>query len=195
MNEQNVNKNQYIAVFVAIVVVGGMFFGVGLLYRVFVPDKGQAVSTEEEIKSITSLDLTSEAQLKSVEVGEGENEKDINKITYIKNMEVKIIVDGVGEGAKVGDTVAVHYTGKLTDGTVFDSSIPRGQAFEFRLGEGRVIAGWEEGVKGMKIGEKRTLTIPGDMAYGSRGVPNGQGGYLIPPNATLVFDVELLNIK
>lgn len=193
MNEQNVNKNQYIAVFVAIIVVGGMFFGVGLLYRIFVPGTDQAISTEEGIESIASDDSVNNPQLKSAEVGE--NEKDINKITLIKNMEVKIIVDGVGEGAKVGDTVSVHYTGKLTDGTVFDSSIPRGQAFDFRLGEGRVIAGWEEGVKGMKIGEKRTLTIPGDMAYGSRGVPNGQGGYLIPPNATLVFDVELLNIK
>jgi FKBP-type peptidyl-prolyl cis-trans isomerase len=111
-------------------------------------------------------------------------------------LNIQTTKEGAGVGASVGDVVVVHYTGKLTDGKVFDSSIPRGQPFEFRLGEGMVIAGWEEGIKGMKVGEKRTLTIPGNMAYGSNGVPNrGSEGYLIPPNATLVFDVELLAVK
>lgn len=94
-----------------------------------------------------------------------------------------------------GDMVYVHYTGKTTDGKKFDSSLDRGQPFVFTLGKGMVIKGWDEGILGMKKGEKKTLTITGDKAYGSQGVPDGQGGYIIAPNATLVFDVELVDIK
>lgn len=97
--------------------------------------------------------------------------------------------------AQKGDTVFVQYTGKLTNGTVFDSSIPRGQPFAFKLGSGTVIAGWEKGILGMKVGEKKTLTIPAADGYGATGAPDGRGGYVIPPNATLVFDVELVDIK
>lgn len=91
--------------------------------------------------------------------------------------------------AKAGDTVQVHYTGKLTDGTVFDTSLNRGAPFEFVLGGGRVIKGWDEGIVGMRVGDKRRLVIPPDLAYG----PNGQGP--IPANATLVFDVQLVWIR
>lgn len=94
-----------------------------------------------------------------------------------------------------GDMVYVHYTGKTTDGKKFDSSLDRGQPFVFTLGAGMVIKGWDEGVLGMKKGDKKTLTISSDKAYGSQGVPDGQGGYIIEPNATLVFDVELVDIK
>lgn len=97
--------------------------------------------------------------------------------------------------AQNGDQVTVHYTGRLTDGTKFDSSVDRGQPFTFILGKGMVIKGWDEGVLGMKVGEKKTLTIEGDKAYGSQGIPDGRGGYIIPPNATLVFDVELLKVE
>jgi FKBP-type peptidyl-prolyl cis-trans isomerase FkpA len=96
---------------------------------------------------------------------------------------------GKGDGAKDGDTLVVHYTGTLTDGKQFDSS--RGRApFEVTLGQGRVIKGWEQGLQGMKVGEKRKLTIPPDLGYGARGA-----GGVIPPNATLVFEVELLELK
>ena len=97
---------------------------------------------------------------------------------------------GTGTAAKAGDTVEVHYTGTLKDGTKFDSSRDRGRPFSFHLGAGRVIKGWDEGVAGMKVGGKRTLVIPANLGYGARGVPN-----LIPPNSELTFEVELLAIK
>jgi len=97
---------------------------------------------------------------------------------------------GTGAEAKAGQTVSVHYTGWLTDGKKFDSSVDRGQPFQFALGMGQVIKGWDEGVKGMKVGGKRKLTIPAALGYGARGA-----GGVIPPNATLIFDVELLGIR
>lgn len=100
------------------------------------------------------------------------------------------MVVGSGKMAEPGMNVSVHYTGWLTDGTKFDSSLDRNQAFQFQLGAGMVIRGWDEGVKGMRIGGKRKLTIPSDMGYGAQGA-----GGVIPPNATLVFDVELLDVK
>lgn len=108
------------------------------------------------------------------------------------NSGLKYIDDKVGEGAvaKAGDKVAVHYTGKLKDGTKFDSSVDRGQPFVFPLGEGRVIKGWDEGVAGMKVGGKRKLIIPPALGYGERGA-----GKVIPPNAELHFDVELLKVN
>jgi FKBP-type peptidyl-prolyl cis-trans isomerase FkpA len=97
---------------------------------------------------------------------------------------------GKGAEAKTGDTVKVHYTGTLTNGTEFDSSRTRNQPFEFTLGKGMVIKGWDKGVVGMKVGGKRKLTIPSADGYGARGA-----GGKIPPNSTLLFDVELVEIK
>jgi peptidylprolyl isomerase len=96
---------------------------------------------------------------------------------------------GTGATAKDGDTLVVNYTGKLADGTVFDSSVGK-TPFEFTLGSGQVIPGWDQGLIGMKVGGKRTLTIPPSLGYGAQGA-----GGVIPPNATLTFDIELLNIK
>ena len=96
----------------------------------------------------------------------------------------------VDEPAKVGDTVSVHYTGKLEDGTQFDSSIPRGEPFTFTIGQHHVIAGWEEGLVGTHVGTKRTLIIPGKLGYGAAGMPP-----TIPGNATLIFDIEVTAIK
>lgn len=108
-------------------------------------------------------------------------------------MDKMIIEDsiiGTGATATTGQIVKVHYTGMFPDGRVFDSSLPRNEAFEFPLGAGHVIKGWDEGVAGMKVGGKRKLTIPPHLGYGARGA-----GGVIPPNATLVFEVELLGVE
>ena len=98
---------------------------------------------------------------------------------------------GTGEVAKEGSRVRVHYTGWLTDGKKFDSSVDAGQPFDFRIGNGEVIKGWEEGVAGMRVGGKRQLRIPPGLGYGAEGTPGGP----IPPNATLIFDVQLLGVQ
>ena len=98
---------------------------------------------------------------------------------------------GTGDTAKEGSRVRVHYTGWLTNGKKFDSSVDAGTPFDFRIGNGEVIKGWEEGVAGMRVGGKRQLRIPPDLAYGAGGTPGGP----IPPNATLIFDVQLLGVQ
>jgi FKBP-type peptidyl-prolyl cis-trans isomerase FkpA len=105
-------------------------------------------------------------------------------------LKIEELVAGDGETAAHGQRVSVHYTGWLTDGRKFDSSVDRAEPFEFALGRGMVIRGWDEGVSGMQVGGKRKLTIPPHLGYGARGA-----GGVIPPNATLVFEVELLAVR
>ena len=113
----------------------------------------------------------------------------MSEVTTESGLKYEDLVQGDGAEATAGKRVSVHYTGWLTDGSKFDSSVDRNSPFQFSLGAGMVIRGWDEGVQGMKIGGKRKLTIPPQLGYGERGA-----GGVIPPNATLVFDVELLEV-
>lgn len=106
-----------------------------------------------------------------------------------KELVIETLSEGNGETAKSGDFLVMHYTGTLTDGKKFDSSVDRNEPFRFTLGVGQVIEGWDKGVEGMKVGEKRKLTVPYHMAYGEAGFPP-----VIPPKSTLVFEIELLEI-
>ena len=120
-------------------------------------------------------------------VNQMSDDKVITTDSGLKYTEVK---EGTGATPQKGQTVTVHYTGTLEDGTKFDSSRDRGQPFSFKLGVGQVIKGWDEGLSTMKVGDRRKLIIPPDLGYGARGA-----GGVIPPNATLIFDVELLKIS
>ena len=111
------------------------------------------------------------------------------EIMPVDELKIEDTIIGEGKEAILGKVVSVHYTGTLVDGTKFDSSVDRGTPFQFTLGAGQVIKGWDQGVLGMKVGGKRTLIIPSDLAYG----PTGRPG-TIPPSATLIFDIELLDV-
>ena len=106
------------------------------------------------------------------------------------SLSIDIIKEGSGPAIQVGRTAVVHYTGMFKDGTKFDSSVDRGVPLNFSLGGGEVIKGWDQGIVGMKVGEKRKLEIPPELGYGA----SGAGG-IIPPNTTLIFEIELLEIK
>jgi FKBP-type peptidyl-prolyl cis-trans isomerase FkpA len=103
---------------------------------------------------------------------------------------IEKLATGTGATPKAGDVVVAHYTGWLTDGTKFDSSVDRKEPFEFVLGRGQVIKGWDEGIASMRVGDKIKITIPPELGYGERGA-----GGVIPPNATLIFEIELLEVK
>lgn len=110
------------------------------------------------------------------------------KVMEVSNLKIEDIVVGTGKEAQKGDTLTVNYKGTLLDGTKFDSSYDRNEPFRFTVGAGQVIAGWDQGFLGMKVGGKRKLTIPPELGYGSRGA-----GAAIPPDSTLIFEVELLD--
>lgn len=116
--------------------------------------------------------------------------EDSKMVTTDSGLKYVDLIEGKGRIAEYGETAIVHYTGWLENGKKFDSSVDRNEPFQFRLGAGRVIRGWDEGVVGMNIGSKRKLIIPPHLAYGRRGA-----GRVIPPNATLTFEVELLDLR
>jgi FKBP-type peptidyl-prolyl cis-trans isomerase len=161
---------------VLLVIIAGKFF--------LRPVQTVPQATEEPLQMESSEDIILSSP--SAEMVQGEEILE-GQVTELK---IEDITVGTGAEAVAGKKAIVHYTGYLTNGTVFDSSVNRGQPFGFNLGAGEVIKGWDEGVTGMKVGGKRKLTIPPDMAYGEAGA-----GGVIPPNATLVFDVELVDVE
>lgn len=137
----------------------------------------------------TVADSTLVAQATSIEAADLMQEENQNVVTTPSGLKYIDIQEGDGATPQSGQNVTVHYTGTLEDGTKFDSSRDRNRPFSFRLGAGQVIRGWDEGLSTMKVGGQRRLIIPPELGYGARGA-----GGVIPPNATLVFDVELLRV-
>ena len=154
------------------------FIGIIVAYQINIKEEN-IVDKNIDVNKVVNIDK-----------GNKENNMDSKTIKTSSGLEYKDIIVGEGDSPEVGDKVVVHYTGTLEDGTKFDSSKDRGQPFEFAIGVGQVIRGWDEGVITMKPGGNRILTIPSDLAYGERGA-----GELIPPGATLIFDVELIEVK
>jgi peptidylprolyl isomerase len=145
---------------------------------------------ETETASMAGEDAASESEESVMSETSGPPPVTGDTTTTASGLQLIAIEDGSGAMAQQGQTVQVHYTGYLTDGTKFDSSVDRGQPFEFPLGMGRVIRGWDEGLALMRVGDKRRLIIPPELGYGDRGA-----GSVIPPGATLIFDVELVGIR
>ena len=128
--------------------------------------------------------------LNQVNAGSPKNADSPKTVTTPSGLQYIDVKEGTGPTPETNDTVVVHYTGTLEDGTKFDSSRDRDEFFEFTIGVGQVIKGWDEGVASMKVNGRRTLIVPSNLGYGARGA-----GGVIPPNATLIFDVELIEIK
>jgi FKBP-type peptidyl-prolyl cis-trans isomerase len=164
---QTLTKKEWIAVTVVLIVII-IFFG------------SKFISQKVNINAVSTATISNNNMDQNTQNSTGAS----------GSLIIKDSVIGTGTEAKAGNLVSVQYTGKFVDGKVFDSSIPRGQPIEFTLGVGQVIPGWDQGILGMKVGGKRSLVIPGDLAYGAAGYPP-----VIPANATLYFDVELVGVK
>jgi len=163
-----------------------------LINEVIIEKNGKKANNFDAAKIFTSEleKLKKEAEIKAENAKKAIEELKKGATVTESGLAYKITKKGSGPKAEAGKTVSVHYTGKLTDGTKFDSSYDRNQPIDFPLGQGRVIKGWDEGISLLNVGSKATFIIPPDLAYGARGA-----GGVIPPNATLIFEVELVNVK
>ncbi|MEO1635779.1 MAG: FKBP-type peptidyl-prolyl cis-trans isomerase [Cyanobacteria bacterium J06631_9] len=148
-----------------------------------------AANTPAAVTQTETLVAQSASDLMEDDAPEGDAMADENVVTTDSGLQYVVINEGDGAQPQSGQRVFVHYVGTLEDGTKFDSSRDRGRPFDFTVGQGQVIKGWDEGVGMMRVGDRRKLIIPPDLGYGARGA-----GGVIPPNATLIFDVELLRI-
>lgn len=177
-------KEIFILVLVAVLIVGGIV--------VYTQRGAQSVEESPVVDTSTSLEVDKVPTTPNV-TSNDKKQMEPETITTDTGLKIQTLAQGTGEGAKAGNTVVVNYTGMLENGTVFDSNVDpkfnHVEPFAFPLGAGRVIAGWDQGVAGMKVGEKRRLIIPSELGYGSRGA-----GAMIPPNATLIFEVEVTDI-
>ena len=162
--------------------------GTGACSRLTSPPEPEPISTESPSAAAAAPTATATATAMATAIAPAPSAAP-SAVAPEFPLGIKDVVVGKGAEANAGDHVKVHYTGTLTNGTEFDSSRKRNQPFDFVLGQGRVIKGWDQGVAGMKVGGKRKLTIPPSLGYGARGA-----GASIPPNSTLLFDVELVEI-
>jgi len=181
---KRLTRNQWIAVVVSLVVIV-VFFTTGRDIVSFLAS-GSATNIDQEAAALESQTASAlESQPKNQII----TTMDTSFATSISSFQTQDVVVGTGKEAAAGKVIVVNYTGAFTDGRVFDSSIGRGP-FEFTLGVGQVIPGWDKGFDGMKVGGKRRLIIPPAFGYGAAGIPGA-----IPANATLLFEVELLDVK
>lgn len=178
--DERLDKNAVILIFAALVIlVGGIIF-------VMKNNSDQPITSSPQP---TDAGLTQPQESNAQPLAPVEATPTPQTYQDVTELQIQDLVVGTGKEATAGAEVSVHYTGVLTNGQKFDSSVDRGQPFSFPLGAGRVIAGWDQGVAGMKVGGKRKLIIPPSLGYGAAGTGP------IPGNATLVFDVELLDVR
>jgi FKBP-type peptidyl-prolyl cis-trans isomerase FkpA len=189
-------KTRYVML-VALLVVLGCKSGeqAGMSESARASSEGMTTEATESMDSAkqagaTARESAKDSMAENAENAEGAMAEKAKEVYLGNGLTYQDLVVGTGKTAEAGMRASVHYTGWLADGTKFDSSVDRGQPFSFVIGQGQVIRGWDEGVKGMKVGGKRKLTIPPQLGYGERGYPG-----VIPPNATLVFEVELLDLQ
>lgn len=171
---KKLEKNEKTAIFVSLAIILFFFATASVIGFVSKENIIEEEGLNENSASLKQLTIETEKTSKTID----------------NNMKIIDTLIGEGEKAVAGKIITVHYTGNLGDGTKFDSSLDRGQPFKFILGAGQVIQGWEKGFDGMKVGGKRSLVIPAELAYGDAGA-----GGVIPPGATLYFDVELLAVE